>query len=168
MSTPSIGGAALVVSLVLAIAVVAPSVFASPPQTDEEDRALGPMSGDPVPPGAFGAVASASTAAVIDTVSDLLGLPREYDREPWERTYMYVVSSLGSLLVAGRVLLHWRIDVSSRGFVPRADSRDHADDGSGESGVRGTSSESNAPGARDAVVRDGSEGHQTAGRDVVP
>lgn len=61
-----------------------------------------------------------SLGSIQDTIVDLLGLEREYERESWEGTYLIVVSSIGALWLAGRVLLHWTFDTSVPGFVPRS------------------------------------------------
>ena len=42
-------------------------------------------------------------------------------REPWEATYMYVVSILAAMWVAGRIVRHWRFDFGTFAFVPRSD-----------------------------------------------
>ncbi|GAB6878837.1 hypothetical protein JCM17823_11110 [Halorubrum gandharaense] len=40
-------------------------------------------------------------------------------REPWETTYMYVISVIGALLVAARIVDGWRFDPQSVTFRPR-------------------------------------------------
>lgn len=72
-------------------------------------------SGAPLEPGdrvtAFGTLTDAST----------LEAERSLTREPWELQYMYVVSVLGGLWVAGRFVQGWRFDRGRLAFVPRAD-----------------------------------------------
>lgn len=72
-------------------------------------------SGGPLEPGdrvtAFGTLTDAST----------LEAERSLTREPWELQYMYVVSFLGGLWVAGRFVQGWRFDRGRLAFVPRAD-----------------------------------------------
>lgn len=40
-------------------------------------------------------------------------------REPWEVAYMYGISALAALIVAGRGINGWRIDREARSLVPR-------------------------------------------------
>ncbi|MFC6719909.1 hypothetical protein ACFQGT_18115 [Natrialbaceae archaeon GCM10025810] len=84
------------------------------------ERYRGTVDG-PLEPGvhmtAFGTLAEASTLTV----------ERGLTRTPAEATYMYVVSALGGLWVAGRFGQGWRFDRQQLAFVPRADSRSTAD-----------------------------------------
>ena len=42
-------------------------------------------------------------------------------REPWEATYMYAVSILAAIWVAGRIVRDWRFDFGTFAIVPRGD-----------------------------------------------
>ena len=53
------------------------------------------------------------------TDTSTLSTDRALTREPWETQYMYVVSFLGGLWVAGRFLRGWRFDRQRLAFVAR-------------------------------------------------
>ena len=50
-----------------------------------------------------------------------LDVERALTREPWEVSYMYVISFLGGLWVAGRFFQGWRFDRTRLAFVANAD-----------------------------------------------
>lgn len=56
------------------------------------------------------------------TATNTIQAERTVVREPWELTYMYVVSFLGGLFVLARVLRHWRPDIEHQSLVTRTES----------------------------------------------
>ncbi|QLG27385.1 hypothetical protein HUG10_07410 [Halorarum halophilum] len=56
------------------------------------------------------------------TATNEVQAERTVVREPWELTYMYVVSFLGGLLVLARLLRHWRPDLDHYALVPWTES----------------------------------------------
>lgn len=78
---------------------------------ENADTAL--IRGDDLGPGSY--------VAVHGTLSDdeTLETDRVTTREPWEETYMYAISLVGSLWVLGRVLTGWQIDRDRLAIVPR-------------------------------------------------
>lgn len=56
------------------------------------------------------------------TATNTIQAERTVVREPWELTYMYVVSFLGGLLVLARLLRHWRPNLEQHLLVPRTES----------------------------------------------
>lgn len=59
---------------------------------------------------------------------ETLAVERATVQQPSETRYMYVVSLLGGLLVAGHFVRHWRIDGRRLAFVPRDRSRSDGGD----------------------------------------
>lgn len=50
-----------------------------------------------------------------------LDTERALVRYPWEEIYMYAVSILAAIWVAGRIATHWTFDRDRLAFVPRGD-----------------------------------------------
>jgi cytochrome c-type biogenesis protein CcmE len=59
-------------------------------------------------------------------------------QNPSDTRYMMVVSLIGGLLVAGRLLRDWRVDIDRLTLVPRERARLRSDDGSGSTYADGS------------------------------
>ncbi|NGM71388.1 hypothetical protein G6M89_20730 [Natronolimnobius sp. AArcel1] len=53
------------------------------------------------------------------TSTDTLEAEQTLTREPWEATYMYIISFIGGLFALGHFIRHWRFDRRQLAFVPR-------------------------------------------------
>lgn len=70
-----------------------------------------------------GSVSEGQHVTAFGTLTDerTLDVERVLVRWPWEEVYMYAVSIIAALWVAGRILRHWTIDWDQLAFVPRGD-----------------------------------------------
>ena len=68
-----------------------------------------------------GSLESGDTVTAFGTLTstDTLVAERSMTREPWETTYMYVLSFIGGLFALGHFVRHWRFDRTQLAFVPR-------------------------------------------------
>ncbi|WP_425461941.1 hypothetical protein [Natronosalvus hydrolyticus] len=77
-----------------------------------------------------GSLQTGDHVTVFGTLEDENTLVVEYGltQSPDDRSYMFLVSFLGGLWVAGRFLTGWRFDRKTLAFVPRADTKAQGDD----------------------------------------
>lgn len=69
----------------------------------------------------FGLSALPAQTSVPNTVSELLGLDGDYQREAWEEVYMYTVSVIGAVWLSTRVVRHWQLELFPPQFAPRTE-----------------------------------------------